>query len=68
MSDYLSTLQRVHGCVEGGGMAYSAPGSNGPTQMLYDNHATYQNAHNGPVTEGSDSWPGSQNPTTARTR
>jgi hypothetical protein len=66
MSDYLATLSRVHGV--GGGTAYPAPGSNGPAQMLYNNHATYQNANNGPVTEGSDSWPGSQNPTTQETR
>lgn len=62
MSDYLSTLRSVHGV--SGGTAFPAPGSVGPAQMLYNNHATYQNAHNGPVSEGSDSWPGSQNPTT----
>jgi hypothetical protein len=60
--DYCSKVARLYGVA--GNNAYPAPGSVGPAQMLYNNHATYQNAHHGPVVEGSDSWPGSQNPTT----
>jgi hypothetical protein len=60
--DYCAKVAKFYGVA--GGNAFPAPGSNGPAQMLYDNHATYQHANNGPVTEGSDSWPGSQNPST----
>lgn len=62
MSTYCDKVKKYYGV--GGGNAYPAPGSNGPAQQLYDNHNTYQNGHPGPVVEGSDSWPGSANPTT----
>lgn len=65
MGDYCSKVAKFYGV--GGSNSYPAPGSSGPAQTLYDNHATYQNANNGPVTEGSDSWPGSQNPSTEQT-
>ena len=63
-ASYLSKVAKYYGVA--GNEAYPAPGSNGPAQMLYQNHATYQSANNQPVVEGSDSWPGSTNPTTAK--
>jgi hypothetical protein len=61
---YCGKIAKYYG--QAGGNAFPAPGSNGPAQMLFDNHQTYQHANNSPVVEGSDSWPGSANPTTAK--
>lgn len=64
MSTYCDKVKKYYGTA--GSNSFPAPGSNGPAQSLYENHATYQNANHGPVVEGSDSWPGSANPTTQR--
>lgn len=64
---YCDKVKRFYGTA--GGNAYPAPGANGPAQTLYANHATYGSANrpnNGEPVEGSDSWPGSTNPTTAK--
>lgn len=62
---YCDKIKKFYGVA--GSSSYPAPGSNGPSQMLYDNHATYQsNGNYQPAVEGSDSWPGSTNPTTSR--
>lgn len=62
--DYCAKVKKFYGV--GGGNSYPAPGANGPAQTLYDNHATYGSRQNPPPVEGSDSWPGSTNPSTAR--
>lgn len=49
-----------------GSSSYPAPGSNGPAQMLYDHHQSYHDRFNDLPVMGSDSWPGSTNPSTAK--
>lgn len=61
---YCDKVARLYGVA--GDSSYPAPGSNGPAQTLYDHHQKYVGAQNGPVVEGSDSWPGSQNPMTQK--
>jgi hypothetical protein len=64
MSAYCKKIAKFYGLA--GGTSFPAPGSNGPAQMLYDNHATYQAAQNSSPVEGSDSWPGGPDPATSK--
>lgn len=64
MSTYCDKVAKFYGVA--GGTSFPAPGSSGPAQNLYDHHQRYVGGKNGPVVEGSDSWPGSANPTTQK--